>query len=465
MNNPQPNIVLVLVDDLGWRDLGCYGSTFYETPNIDRLAAGGALFTDAYAASPVCSPSRASLLTGKYPARVGITQFIAGHCVGRLADVPYFPYLPLNEITLARTLRAAGYHTWHVGKWHLGRRSTWPERHGFDVNIGGCDWGHPPTYFSPYGCPTLDDGPDGEYLTDRLTDEAINLIESAQDRPFFLNMWHYTVHAPFEAPDELVEKYVRKAKQLGLDATDVCEEGELFPVWHKRNQHVVRRTVQSHSQYAAMIENLDRNTGRLLDALARTGKADNTIVIFTSDNGGLSTAEGSPTSNAPLAEGKGWTQEGGTRVPLMMRWPEQIAPGLEINAPTTTPDLYPTLLELAGLPAMPDQHVDGVSLVPALRREGFERGPIFWHYPHYSNQGGTPSSVIRDRDWKLIHFFEDARTELYNLAQDVSETTELSTAHPEITERMSGELHSWLSSVGASIPQPNPLPPFADLPG
>jgi arylsulfatase A-like enzyme len=463
----RPNIIFILVDDMGWRDLGCYGSTFYETPVLDRLAAGGARFTDAYAAAPVCSPTRASLLTGKYPARVGVTQYIGGHGVGELLDVPYHWLLPTHELSLARALREGGYQTWHVGKWHLGPRRTWPDRHGFDVNVGGCEWGQPMNgYFSPYGCPTLADGPDGEYLTDRLTDEAIRLIENAGARPFLLNFWHYAVHIPLDVPPDLVEKYRQKAARLGLDEIDPFETGEHFPVWHQRHSRVQRRIVQSDPAYAAMVENLDTNVGRLLDALERTGQAGHTIVIFTSDNGGLSTAEGSPTCNAPLSEGKGWMQDGGVREPLIVRWPGVVSPGMEITEPVTSPDFYPTLLAAAGLPPRPTQHVDGVDLSALLRGEPFTRGPIYWHYPHYSNQGGTPSAGIRDGDWKLIYRFETETSALYDIRADIAEQHDLAVSQPEIAARLERTLLEWLPTVGARIPAPNPNPDaYPDLPG
>ncbi|TDE14910.1 sulfatase [Jiangella asiatica] len=452
----RPNIVLILVDDLGWRDLSCYGSTFYETPNLDRLATNGMAFTDAYAAAPVCSPTRASVLTGKYPATVGVTNYIGGHAVGRLCDVPYHHCLPSQEISLARALRDGGYRTWHVGKWHLGSRMTWPDRHGFDVNVAGCDWGRPPTYVSPYGCPTLTDGPDGEYLTDRLTDEAIALINSADDRPFFLNLWHYAVHTPIQAPEHLIRKYADKARELGLADVEALEPGERLPPWHLRHLRVQRRTVQSDPAYAAMIENLDWNLGRLLDGLERCGKLDDTIVIFTSDNGGLSTAERSPTCNAPLAEGKGWMYDGGVRVPLIVSWPGVVAPGTTTGELTTSPDLYPTLLAAAGLPLRPEQHTDGVSILPLLSGETFDRGPVFWHYPHYGNQGGTPGAAVRWGDLKLIRFFEDDHLELYDLRNDISETEDLAEKRPADTRRLARTLDTWLTEVRAAIPAPNP---------
>lgn len=465
--SPRPNIVFILIDDLGWSDLGCYGSRFYETPVLDCLAQEGTRFTDAYASAPVCSPTRASILSGKYPARVGVTQYIGGHGVGKLLDVPYFGFLPTQELSLARALRDGGYQTWHVGKWHLGPRRTWPDQHGFDANIGGCEWGHPMHgYFSPYRCPTLEDGPDGEYLTDRLTDEAIALIESAGDQPFFLNFWHYAVHIPIQAPADLVEKYRTKATALHLDRMEPFEMGERFPVWHQRHARIRRRTVQSDPAYAAMVENLDTNIGRLLATLDRVGKSDNTLVVFTSDNGGLSSAEGSPTCNAPLAEGKGWTHDGGVREPLIVRWPGVVKPGSKIAEPVTSPDFYPTFLSAAGLPLLPQQHVDGIDLGPLLRGEPFERGPIYWHYPHYSNQGGRPSAAVRHGEWKLIYSFEEPGSQLFHLASDLGEDHDVSAVHPEVTRRLETALRNWLQSVEARVPAPNPHPePYLDLAG
>ena len=459
----QPNIILLLMDDLGWRDLTCYGSTFYETPHLDRLAARGMRFTDAYAACPVCSPTRASLLTGKYPATVGVTDWIdwfgGMHPLrGKLVDVPYLKQLPLSECCLARALREGGYQTWHVGKWHLGGPETYPERHGFEVNIGGCEWGSPwHGYFSPWKIPTLPDGPPDEYLTDRITDEAIRLVRTRDARPFFLNLWHYAVHIPIQAPSALVEKYTAKAHALGLDTQQVIEEGEFFPTEDKKHRRVQRRLIQSDPVYAAMIENLDSNIGRLLAAVEETGATEQTMVIFTSDNGGTATAEGSPTSNRPLNEGKGWMYEGGTREPLLVAWPGVVAPGSVCTAPVTSPDFYPTLLEVAGLPARPAQHVDGISFLPALRgAASFDRGPLFWHYPHYGNQGGTPGSSIRQGDYKLIEFFEDGRLALYNLRDDIGETHNLAAAQPDITRELHAKLVAWRASVEAKIPQANP---------
>jgi arylsulfatase A-like enzyme len=455
----RPNVVFILIDDMGWRDLACTGSPFHETPHLDRLAREGMMFTQAYASCPVCSPTRASILTGRYPARVGITQFIGGRARGKLLDVPYVDHLPPEECSLARALKAGGYRTWHVGKWHLGGREFWPDRHGFDVNVGGCEWGHPKNgYFSPYGCPALSDGPAGEYLTDRLTDEAIRLIRAHDGAaPFFLHLSHYAVHTPIQVPRRYVEKYAAKARDLGLDARPAFAEGEPFPCEHKRDQRVRRRLFQSDPAYAGMVENLDENVGRLMTALEETGRADDTIVVFTSDNGGLSTAEGSPTCNLPLSEGKGWMYEGGTREPLLVRWPGVVAAGTGCAVPVTSTDFYPTFLEAAGLDPMPHQHCDGVSLMPLLRGGGaVKRDAIFWHYPHYSNQGGTPGSSVRSGDYKLIEFFEDGRLELFNLRENPGETLNLAEREPGLAASLRARLAAWREEIEAQIPRPNP---------
>ncbi|MEA3406466.1 MAG: sulfatase [Chloroflexota bacterium] len=454
----KPNFIFILMDDLGWKDLGCYGSTFYETPHLDQLAEEGVRFTDAYAACPVCSPTRASIMSGKYPAAVGVTNFIGGHTKGKLIDAPYIDHLPLEEKSLASTLRENGYTTWHVGKWHLGDVPYYPTEHGFDVNVGGCSWGMPLNgYFSPWGIENLEDGPEGEYLTDRLTDEAIDLIRNNEDQPFFLNLWYYAVHIPIQAKEEKIEKYEAKVKEMGLDEVKTFEEGDFFPCEHKKDHRIVRRLVQSDPVYAAMVESVDENIGRLFAALEETGQMENTVIIFTSDNGGLATAEGSPTCNAPLAEGKGWMYEGGTREPLLIKWPGVTEPGAVCSFPVSSPDFYPTVLQMAGLDLFPEQHKDGVSLVPLLEGTGTpEREAIYWHYPHYGNQGGTPGSSLRAGDHKLIEFFEDGRIELYDLRQDVSEEENLAEEKPELALRLKRLLAGWRESVEAKIPEPNP---------
>jgi arylsulfatase A-like enzyme len=301
--------------------------------------------------------------------------------------------------------------------------------------------------------------PDGTYLTDYLTDRAIELIQNRDGRPFFLNLWYYTVHTPIQAKPDKIAKYETKARAMGLDRLEPFEEGDHFPCEHKQHLRIKRRLIQSDPVYAAMVESLDENVGRLLQALEQAGEAQNTVVFFTSDNGGLATTEGSPTSNAPLAEGKGWMYEGGTREPLLIRWPGNSQPGSVCSEPVTSTDFYLTMLEMAGLDPVPDQHVDGVSLVPLLKGEGGEslaREMILWHYPHYGNQGGTPGSAVRMGDFKLIEFFEDGRLELYNVREDVGEERNLVEERPVLAGQMSDKLADWRETIEAKIPQPNP---------
>ncbi len=458
----RPNIVFILIDDLGWMDLSCQGSRFYETPHIDRIAREGISFTNAYASCPVCSPTRASLMSGKYPARVGVTQFIGGAGQGKLLCTPYTDHLPLSERSYASALRDGGYQTWHMGKWHLGAKPYWPEHHGFDVNIGGCDYGAPGPagYFHPWEITNLRDAeaPRGTYLDDYLTDRAVELITHRdQSRPFLLNMWYYLVHTPIQAKNKLIAKYEQKARQMGLDRVQALVEGEMHPVEHKQNIPIRRRVIQSDPAYAAMIEILDQNVGRLVKTLEEQGILDQTMLIFTSDNGGLSTSEGSPTCNAPLSEGKGWMYEGGTREPLMIRWPGVIRPGTACDVPITSPDFYPTFLDAAGLPQHPEQHMDGLSMMPLLKgADHLDREAIYWHYPHYPNQGGTPGSSIRMGDWKLIEFFEDGHCELYNLRDDIAEDHNLVHEFPARAANMQRKLAAWREDVHAKIPEPNP---------
>lgn len=447
------NIVLIVVDDLGWRDLGCYGSQFYETPNVDRLAAEGVRFLDAYAACPVCSPTRAALMTGKWPQRLGITDYIGAPQPDkwtrntRMLPAPYSTALPLDETTFAEVLKQRGYATFFAGKWHLGPEGYWPENQGFDVNMGGTGSGGPyggNKYFSPYGNPRLPDGPPGEHLPDRLATETAKFIEQHKQGPFLAVLCFYSVHTPLMARKDLQRKYEAKRQQLGLKA----EFGREGP------RDV--RLVQDHAVYAAMVEAMDQAVGKVLRKLDELGLTAQTVVLFTSDNGGLSTSEGWPTSNLPLRGGKGWMYEGGIRVPLIVRWPSVVRPGTVSSVPVCSVDVFPTLVELAG--ADPAQHqVDGLSLVPHLVGEPFpEDRPLFWHYPHYGNQGGAPSAAVRKGDWKLIHFYEDDRWELYNLVKDVSETRNLAAEHPERVAELRNLLVRWLVEVGARYPTPNP---------
>ena len=457
----RPNFVFILADDLGWSDLGCYGSSFYETPALDALAADSLRFTNAYAACQVCSPTRASILSGKYPARLHTTDYFGGRRKGLLVPAQYDQRLALEEVTIAEALKEAGYHTASMGKWHLGGPGHWPEHQGFDVNVAGHTMGMPATYFWPYrrkkprpfDVPGLEGGQEGEQLTDRLTDEALKFIEAKRDEPFFLYLPYYAVHTPLEGKKELVEKYRRKAKSLPERSPRFIPEG-------RRRA----RQVQDHAVYAAMVETLDTNVGRILDKLESLELTDRTVVVFFSDNGGLSTSEGSPTSNLPLRAGKGWMYEGGIREPLIVRWPGVTKAGTTCDTPVISTDFYPTLLDMAGLPARPEQHVDGVSIAPLLRGETkLERDTLYWHYPHYGNQGGSPSGAIREGNLKLIERFESHDVELYDLEQDIGEQRNLVASRPEDVSRLRTKLHAWQRSVGAHFPHPNaeyraPLP-------
>ncbi len=449
----KPNFVFFLIDDMGWRDLGCFGSLFYETPNIDRLARQAMRFTDAYAACPVCSPTRASIMSGKYPARIGLTNFIAGRKSGKLLPPDYLLHLPLEETTFAEALQGTGYATGFFGKWHLGDTPYLPDNQGFGTNVAGDNHGAPPSYFSPYGKKVgglkLTPGPEGEYLTDRLTDEAVSFINLNHDRPFLVYLSHYAVHVPLQAKKDITEKYLAKAKTLPPGDPRFLPEGD-----------TQARQIQDHAVYAAMVESVDASVGNIMTTLEKLQLADDTVIIFMSDNGGLSTAEGSPTANVPLRAGKGWLYEGGIREPMIIRWPGVARPDSVCSVPVISTDFYPTILEIAGLPPMPQQHRDGISLVPLLKGgKRLNRANLFWHYPHYSNQGGGPGGAIRSGDYKLIEFFEDDRIELYNLRTDISETKNLAVEIPGRAKQMRKRLHDWRTEVGAKMPTPNPEAP------
>ena len=417
----KQNFVFILTDDLGWRDLGCFGSTFYETPRIDQLAREGMRFTDAYAACPVCSPTRASIMTGKYPARMATTDWFGApqpetahaHKTGTkpLLPAPYEEQMPRDEITIAEALKMSGYNTFFAGKWHLGGKDHYPEDQGFEINRGGYEKGSPNSYFSPYKNPKLKDGPDGEHLPDRLARESVQFLEDNGNHPFLLYLSFYSVHTPLQGRKDLIEKYEAKAKQIKFDGPEFLPEGA-----HQARQ------VQNHAVFAAMVEAMDEAVGVVLDALERLGLEGNTTVFFMADNGGLSTAEGAPTSNVPLRAGKGWLYEGGIRVPMIAKWPGVTKPGSECCHPVTSTDFYPTMLEMAGVPARPEQHVDAVSFAPLLRGETLPKDrPLFWHYPHYGNQGAFPGAAVRLGPHKLIEFFEDGHFEMYNLQEDLGE--------------------------------------------
>lgn len=439
----RPNVVLFLIDDLGWADLGCYGSTFHQTPQLDRLAAGGLRFTQAYAACPVCSPTRASIVTGKYPARLHLTDWLPGRGDRpdqRLARPPLRQELPLAETTLAEALSAVGYATAHIGKWHLGGEGYGPLEQGYGLNVAGDHTGTPMSYFAPFrgtrgGEPArfmtgLEHAPPGEYLTDRLTAEAERFLTQHADRPFFLSLCHFAVHTPIKAPSE--------ADVARFDPTD-------RPPGQQRNPI-----------YAAMLWRVDQSVGRIMARLKELGVAERTIVIFTSDNGGLAVSEGPntpATTNAPLREGKGYLYEGGIRVPLLVHWPAGIPQSRVCDAPVCSLDLFPTLVELCGGRAAGG--VDGVSLAQ-LWREGTapRRDVLYWHYPHYSNQGGRPGGAVRAGDWKLIEFYEDGRRELFHLGRDPREARNLSAAEPETVERLGRMLADWRREVGAQSMTP-----------
>jgi len=419
---PAKNVLFILVDDLGWRDLGCYGHKIHETPNIDKLAGQGMRFTDGYAACPICGPSRAAIMSGKFPSRTGFTD----NYISRVERTRQF--MKLEEFTLAEAFKAGGYQTGFVGKWHLtaDNESRLPTDQGFDVNVAGSSWGHPyKGYFSPYHMPGLENGPKGEYLTDRLTSEAIRIMDdfSTKEKPWLMVMSYYTVHAPFHAKAEKIKKYREKAHQAN---------------------------VKLNANYAAMVESLDENVGRMLQWLDEKGFRKDTIIIITSDNGGFHAA----THNRPLRGYKGELYEGGIRVPWIVQWPGITKPGSVCIKPVHGVDLYPTLLAMTGQAFRPEQHRDGVSLVPLLKGEAdFDRGPLVWHYPvSLPRHRSEPGSAIRVGDWKFIEYYEDGRQELYNLKNDIGETKNLAQSIPEKAAAMKAQLDAMLKKHGAKIP-------------
>jgi arylsulfatase A-like enzyme len=448
----NPNVVFILVDDLGYKDLGIYGSTFYDTPNLDSLAKVGARFTNAYAASPVCSPTRAALLTGKDPVRVNITDWIPGYKPEnfenpKLITPEDIHNLPLSEITLAEAFKERGYKTFYAGKWHLGETAEyWPEQQGFDLNMGGHNNGSPPGgYYSPYQNPRLKDGLEGEYLTNRLVDESIQFIESNQKNAFFLFLAFYTVHTPIEGCRDYDEYYEIKKEKLQ-------NRGE--PVLH-HDGHLITRINQSDAKYASMVRSMDENVGRIFRKLNDLALADNTIIVFTSDNGGLTTLgdKPGPTAVYPLRAGKGWLYEGGIRIPLIIK-----AQGGQkaqiIDVPTISMDLYPTVLELAGIPQLPEQHKDGKSLLSYLNKSTTKKEVrnLVWHYPHYHRTTWRPGSAIRQDNWKLIEFYENGRLELYNLSEDEGEKFNVTDKHPNKTMELRMVMHDYIKKRGGKYP-------------
>ena len=487
----KPNIVFFLVDDLGWRDMGCYGSSFYDTPNIDALAQDGVRFTDAYAACHVCSPTRASILTGKHPARLHLTDWLPGRRDFDLQALKHpviNQHLPFAETTLPEALKANGYSTAIFGKWHLGEEPSGPLAHGFDVQVPRWNKGWPKEgYHAPFQMEGLKDSK-GDYLTDRLTDEALNYIEQNKDRPFFLYLSHFAVHDPIQGRPDLVKKYRKKLAKVkrskdpafvlegNPDDTKPLSREQLTDLIaqpsHQGHRVLGQRTVnikqqQDNIEFAAMVEAMDESLGRVLDKLKTMGLTDNTIVIFFSDNGGMSAANyGNPkrqipeskldgaysTSNLPLRGAKGWLYEGGIRVPLIIKWPCHGKKGAVCEEPVISTDFYPAILEMAGLPSMSDQHVDGVSFVPALKGEPFDRKAIYWHFPHYSNHGmQSPGGAIRLGDYKLLEYFENNTVQLFNLKVDPSEQNDLSRSQPKKAAELLKMLRAWRQEVSAQM--------------
>ncbi len=447
-----PNIVLINVDDLGWTDLSCMGSTYFETPHIDRLASQGIRFTDGYAACAVCSPTRAAIMTGRYPARTGVTDWIRARFQGgeipedrqnpteyvkesdkKFLTPPNALWMELEEITIAEMSEKAGYVSCHIGKWHLGADTWYPTEQGFDYNIGGCDFGQPPSYFDPYcndyqGCiPTIEPRKEGEYLTDRESDEAVRFITSHQGEPFFLYMAHYAVHTPIQGKEELTQRYQQKPPAN-----------------------------QKDPEYAAMVHSVDQSTGRIMQTLDELGLAENTLVIFTSDNGGLV----GPTDNAPLRSGKGYPYEGGIRVPVIIRWPDVVPAATVSYEPVISMDYFPTILEAVGVDLPENRNIDGVSLLSHLEsggRTALQRDTLFWHFPHY-RQGHQvpPYGIVRNGDWKLIKWYEDPTYELYNLHNDIGEQQNLAMQMPAKVRELNALLSNTQSDTNAKMPRSNP---------
>lgn len=438
----KPNIIYILIDDLGWADLSYMGNDFYETPNIDMLRSQSMMFTNAYSACPVSSPSRASILTGKNPAHLQFTGHITAigrhrypeH--GRIVPPQDKMYVALEETMIPEMLKPAGYKTISIGKWHVGNEEKYfPEHQGFDINIAGYEHGSPSTYWAPYSNPDLDwnpkiknlsDGVPGEYLTDRLTDEAVDFIRANRDTTFFMYLSHYAVHTPLEAPAGLVDKYKKKAgsSHEGMDPT-----------------------------YAAMIEKVDDNVGRILRELEALGLDDDTIIVFSSDNGGTTEA----TVNTPLREGKGFLYEGGIRIPLLVKWPGHISCGSTCDEMVITDDLLPTIADMAGLRKSVPEDVDGVSLMPLLKgRKSLRRNMLCWYYPHYSPQAKMPGYAVRKGDYKLIEHYDPIRVELYNVRTDIGEENDLSDVMPEKVQELKRDFGKWLKEMNPILHTPNP---------
>jgi len=483
--NRKPNIVFFLVDDLGWADVGCYGSTFHETPNIDRLAKEGMRFDNAYATCHVCSPSRASILTGKYPARTDLTEWLGGRPerdFEKLHGAPKLLSLPDAEITLAETLKKHGYATANYGKAHLRKD---PKTYGFDEAITGWvrSYYHP---FSPQYEKTLP-AKKGDYYTDKLTDAALDFIERNKDRPFFVHLEHFAVHDPIQGRKDLVEKYQKKLASmpkrkgpeyilepnpdgpvLSKDELRALEKDDSLDIHQTKRVWWVKQQ-QDNVEFAGMLEATDESLGRIRAKLAELGLAENTIVIFTGDNGGMSASNQYrgihhlrkqldsrfASSNLPLRGAKGWNYEGGIRVPLVVHWPGKTEANTTSHAVVTGTDFYPTLLEMMGLPVLPKQHVDGMSFLPALKGRKYDRGAIYWHFPHYSNHGyQSPGGAIRLGNHKLLEYFENGSVQLFDLENDIGELNDLAESQPEIAQKLKKMLHDWRDEVDAKMPYP-----------
>ena len=457
-NANQPNFVFFLVDDLGWADVGCNGSTFHKTPHIDSLAQSGVRFTDGYAAASICSPTRASIMTGRHPVRVNITDWIPGASnTGKFGKVEDRDNLALDEVTIAEVLRENGYKTFFAGKWHLGGEGHYPEDQGFDINIGGHHRGSPPGgYYSPWSNPKLQSKFDGEYLTERLTEETNQFIEtqSGKDEPFLVYLSYYNVHTPIQAYKKRIDEYREKAKLLGGDTPTIEMRDGLS------------RGRQDNAELASMVAAVDDSVGSILQKLEEKKIADNTVVVFFSDNGGLCTRplKGGqakrnkrigPGCNLPLRSGKGWLYEGGIREATIVRAPGVTKSGGVCSSPVMSTDFFPTMLELAGIAPKPDLHQDGVSLVDLLKNpEQKKERSLYWHYPHYHGSGWSPGGAIRKGDWKLIEFWEHNDAQLYNLAHDIGEQKDLSESHPDVKADLISELAAWRKKMGAAMPMP-----------
>ena len=495
-NNEKPNVIFFLADDLGWSDLGCYGSRFYDTPNIDRFAKEGVRFTNAYSACHVSSPTRASIMTGKYPATLHLTDWLPGRRdfpFQRLKNPEINQHLPYEEVTIAEALKEHGYRTAIYGKWHLGEDPSNPMAHGFDVHVPDWAKGWPNGgYHSPFKLEGITDK-EGDYLTDRLTDEALKFIENSKGHPFFLYLSHFAVHDPVEGREDLVKKYEEKLKKLpppegpryilegnpdelapiNLENKGKYQNNEYQDFSKLSNRMSKIKQRQDNVQFAAMVESVDESLGRILDKLKELGLNDNTIVIFFSDNGGRSAAtfrrserivtdnmldKGLSTSNLPLRGGKGWLYEGGIRVPMILKWPRHEMKGKECNIPVISIDFYPTIMEMLGLQVPEKQKVDGISIVPLLKGEQkLDRDAIYWHFPHYSNHGmQSPGGAIRSGDYKLLEYYENYSVQLFNLMEDVGEQHDISASNPEIVNKLRSKLHRWRDKVNAQMMGPNP---------